>query len=159
MPPQMRIGGRVGVGLAIVVCGAALATPGAIAQRTALRTTAAPGNVANGFRVFNDYFCASCHTMKAAGSSAYRARCNSDTGCSVGVDFNKVHAQYQAVIAAVTYGLPAALPLYVTQMPPFRNVLTKKQIQDVAAFVAKYSGGDKTCTECRGIKPTGFPTG
>ena len=50
----------------------------------------------------------------------------------------------------VTSGLPAALPVYPTQMPPFRNVLTKTQIRDVAAFLAKYSGGYKTCTECKG---------
>ena len=62
------------------------------------------------------------------------------------------------VIAAVTYGLPAAPPLYPTQMPPFGNALTKTQIRDVADFVAKYSGGYKTCTECKGITPSGFPT-
>jgi len=159
--PQPRTGGRVGVGLAIVVCTVALATPVAIAHRTAAHAPSSPGNVANGFRLFNDFFCASCHLMKAAEPVSYRGRavCNGDTGCSVGVNFNKVRVSYQGAIAAITYGLPAALPLYVTQMPPFRNVLTKRQIQDVAAFVATYSGGYRTCTECRGIMPTGFPTG
>jgi hypothetical protein len=38
-------------------------------------------------------------------------------------------------------------------------VLTKAQIRDVAAFLAKYSGGYKTCTECKGITPSGVPTG
>jgi mono/diheme cytochrome c family protein len=149
--PQMRIGGLVGVGLAIVACAVAVATPVAIAHRTAAHASSPPGSVATGFRLFNDFFCASCHMMKAAGPASYRGRtvCNGDAGCSVGVNFDKVHVQYKAAIAAVTYGLPAALPLYVTQMPPFRNVLTKTQIQDVAAFVAKYSGGYKTCTECR----------
>jgi hypothetical protein len=53
----------------------------------------------------------------------------------------------------------AALPLYPTQMPPFRGVLTKTQIRDVAAFLAKYSGAYETCNECEGITPSGFPTG
>ena len=43
-------------------------------------------------------------------------------------------------------------------MPPFRKVLTKTQIRDVAAFLAKYSGGYKTCIECKGITPIGFPS-
>ena len=61
-------------------------------------------------------------------------------------------------VATVTNGLPAALPLYPTQMVGFGKVLTTTQIQDVATFLAKYSGGYKTCTECAGITPTGFPS-
>ena len=57
----------------------------------------------------------------------------------------------------MTNGLPAALPLYPTQMVGFGKVLTTTQIQDVSTFLAKYSGGYKTCTECAGITPTGFP--
>ena len=100
--------------------------------------------------------------MKAAGPPSYRGRnvCDGDeAACSVGVDFNKVHVVSQAAITVVEHGLPAALPLYVTQMPQFGKVLTKKQIRDVAAFLDKYSGGYKTCVECEGFKPTGFPTG
>ena len=99
--------------------------------------------------------------MKAAGPASYRGYnvCNGDTACNVGVNFNKIHVPYQVSIAVVTSGLPEALPLYATQMPPFRKVLTKTQIRDVAAFLAKYSGGYKTCTECKGITPSGFPTG
>jgi hypothetical protein len=33
------------------------------------------------------------------------------------------------------------------------------QIWDVAGFPAKYSGGYKTCTECKGIMPSSFATG
>ena len=115
----------------------------------------------NGFRVFNDYFCADCHVMKAAGPASYRGynACNGDTACNVGVNFNKIRVPYEVAIAVVGSGVPAALPLYPTQMPPFRNVLTKTQIRDVAAFLAKYSGGYKTCTECKGITPSGFPSG
>ena len=75
------------------------------------------------------------------------------------LNFNRIHVPYQAVVAVVTSGLPAALPLYPTQMPSFRRVLTKTQIRAVAAFLAKYSGGYTTCSECKGITPSGFPTG
>jgi hypothetical protein len=33
-------------------------------------------------------------------------------------------------------------------MVGYKNVLTKQQIQDVSAFVAKYSGTYKKCEEC-----------
>ena len=99
--------------------------------------------------------------MKAAGPASYRGYnvCNGDTACSVGVNFNKIHVPYEAAIAVIASGLPAALPLYPTQMPSFRKVLTKAQIRDLAAFLAKYSGGYKTCTECKGIVPSGVPAG
>jgi mono/diheme cytochrome c family protein len=159
--PRQRIGRRVGIGLVLVACAVALATPVAVAHRTTARASTRTGNIANGFRVFNNYFCASCHAMKAAGPASYRGYnvCNGDTACNAGVNFNKVHVPYQVAIAVVASGLPAALPLYSTQMPPFRNVLTKTQIRDVAAFLAKYSGGYRTCAECKGITPSGFPTG
>ncbi len=150
---------QIGIGLAVVACAVALATPVAVAHRTAAHAPPPTGNIANGFRVFNDYFCADCHVMKAAGPASYRGYnvCNGDTACTVGVNFNKIHVPYQAAVAVVASGLPAALPLYPTQMPSFRNVLTKTQIRDVAAFLAKYSGRYKTCSECKGITPSGFP--
>jgi Cytochrome C oxidase, cbb3-type, subunit III len=158
---ETRIGRRVAVGLVAVACAVALVTPVAIAHRTTAHSSPLRGNIANGFRVFNDYFCASCHVMKAAGPTSYRGYnvCDGDTACNVGVNFNKVHVSYQAAIAVVASGLPAALPLYPTQMPPFKRVLSRTQIRDVAAFLAKYSGGYKTCTECRGITPSGVPSG
>jgi len=156
----MRIGRRVVIGLIVVACAAALATSASLNRTT--KHAGRPGTIARGFLVFNDYFCSSCHVMKAAGPPSYRGRnvCDGDeAACSVGVDFNKVHVVSQAAITVVEHGLPAALPLYVTQMPQFGKVLTKKQIRDVAAFLDKYSGGYKTCVECEGFKPTGFPTG
>ena len=143
------------------VCAIALLTPVAIAHGTGARASPPTGNIANGFRVFNNYFCASCHVTKAAGPTAYHGYnvCGGDTACNVGVNFNKVHVAYQTAIAVIASGLPAAPPLYPTQMPSFKNVLSKPQIRDVAAFLAKYSGGYKACTECRGITPTGVPSG
>jgi len=143
----MRIGRRAAIGLAVVACAVAIGTPVALAHRT---THAADvGSVANGYQVFNDYFCVACHTMKAAGPAAYG---------QLGMDFNKIHSTYAISIATITNGLPAALPLYPTQMVGFGKVLTASQIQDVASFLDKYSGGYKTCSECTAT-PTGFPTG
>jgi mono/diheme cytochrome c family protein len=143
----MRIGRRAGIGLAVVACAVAIGTPVALAHRST--HAANVGNVANGYQVFNDYFCVACHTLKAAGPSAYG---------QLGMNFDKIHASYPIAVATVTNGLPAALPLYPTQMVGFGKVLSATQIQDVAAFLDKYSGGYKTCTECTGT-PTGFPTG
>ena len=144
----MRFGRRAGIGLAVVACAVALGAPAALAHRTAAPATGT-GNVANGFIVFNNYFCVACHTMKAAGPAAYG---------QLGMNFNKISAPYPVAVATVTNGLPAALPLYPTQMVGFSKVLTSTQIQDVSTFLAKYSGGYKTCTECAGITPTGFPS-
>ena len=151
---------RVVIGLAVVACAVALATSASL-NRTTTPAVRQPGKIARGFLVFNDYFCAACHVMKAAGPPSYRGPnvCDGDTACTVGVDFNKVHVSSQVAIPVIEHGLPAALPLYVTQMPPFARVLTKRQIQDVASFLAKYSGEYKTCIECVGFKPSGFPTG
>ena len=158
--PQKPIG-RVGIGLAVVAGTVALATPVAVAHQTASHSAPPRANIANGSRVFNDYFCAACHVMKAAGPASYRGYnvCNGDTACNVGVNFNKTRVPYEGAIAVVASGLPAALPLYPTQMPAYRRVLTRRQIRDVAAFLAKYSGGYKTCTECKGIVPSGVPAG
>jgi mono/diheme cytochrome c family protein len=146
----MRFGRRAGVGFAVVACAVALATPVALAHHSATPTTTGTGNIANGYQVFNNYFCVACHTMKAAGPAAYG---------QLGMNFNKIYAPYPVAAATVTNGLPAALPLYPTQMVGFGKVLTSTQIQDVATFIAKYSGGYKTCTECAGITPSGFPSG
>ena len=93
--------------------------------------------------MFNNYFCVACHVMKAAGPASYRGYnvCNGSTACNLGMNFNKIYAPYAVAVATVENGLPAALPLYPTQMVSFGKVLTKTQITDVATFVGKYSGG------------------
>jgi|GEM_PF-2822890 mono/diheme cytochrome c family protein len=137
---RFQIGRRVAVGVAVVAGAVALVTPAGLAQRNTPRDVIpASANIANGYKIFNTYFCYACHTMKAAGPMAYG---------QLGMNFNHIHAPYAVAVAAITNGLPAALPLYPTQMVGFGKVLTQSQIQDVAAFVAKYSGGYKTCSEC-----------
>ena len=138
---QTKIG-RAGIGIAIFACAVALGAPAALAVRSTHSNAKAeklPGNIARGQVIFNEYFCAACHTLKAAGPEAYG---------QLGVNLNKVKAPYPVAVAAVTNGLPAALPLYPTQMVGYKNVLTKQQITDVSSFVTKYSGTRKKCEEC-----------
>jgi mono/diheme cytochrome c family protein len=144
---QFKVG-RAGIGIAVLACIVALAAPAAMAVRGGHSSAKAakappPGDIAAGQIVFNTYFCSACHKLQAAGPSAYG---------QLGVDLSKTKAPYEVAKAAVTNGLPAALPLYPTQMVGYKNVLTEKQIVDVASFVAKYSGGYygfRTCKECQ----------
>ena len=157
---QLRINRRAGIGLAVVACAVAIGAPAALAHRTQSPTTTSSSSpVAAGFVVFNNYFCVACHVMKAAGPASYKGYnvCGGNSYCNLGMNFNKIHATYAAAVATVTNGLPAALPLYPTQMVAFGKVLTSSQIHDVATFLNKYSGGYKTCTECAGVTPSGFP--
>ena len=156
----MRIGRRTGIGLAVVACAVALATPVALAHRSATPSNG-PGNIANGFQVFNNYFCVACHVMKAAGPASYRGYnvCNGDTACNLGMNFNKIHAPYPVAVATVTNGLPAALPLYPTQMVGFGKVLTQTQIQDVSAFLDEVLGRLQDLHRVRGHHARGLPDG
>lgn len=152
---QIKIGRRTGIGLVIAACAIALGTPVALANHTttAKVTQSSPSTstsaIVDGYQVFNDYFCVACHTLKAAGPAAYG---------KLGMNFDKIHAPYAVAVATVQQGLPAALPLYPTEMVGFGKVLTTTQIDDVASFIAMYSGGYQTCTPCAGVTVTGFPT-
>src|SRR4051794_12837288 len=79
---QMKLG-RAGIGILVLVCSVALAAPAALAIRANHKTPGnpGPGNVAKGQVIFNGYFCAACHTLKAAGPEAYG---------QLGVNLNKV---------------------------------------------------------------------
>ena len=136
--------GRAGIGLAVLVFAVAVAAPTALAVRSAAKqlkpTIPANANIAKGQIIFNQYFCAACHTLKAGGPQAYG---------QLGVNLNKKPVPYDTARAVVINGLPAALPLYPTQMVGYKNVLTGDQVRDVAAFVSKYAGHPrKTCEEC-----------
>lgn len=150
---QMKIGRRTGVGLVIAVCAIALATPVAFAShatttKAQASTASSTAMITAGYQIFNDYFCVSCHTFKAAGPAAYG---------KLGMNFNHIHGPYAADVAVVTNGLPAALPLYLTQMVGFGKVLSATQITDVATFISTYSGGYTSCSPCSGVTFTGFP--
>jgi mono/diheme cytochrome c family protein len=145
---QIKLG-RAGIGIAVVACAIALAAPTALALRATSSTpkNPGPGNIARGQVIFNGYFCAACHTLKAAGPQAYG---------QLGVNLNKVKGgvQYETARAVVINGLPAALPLYPTQMVGYRGVLDETQTTDVATFVSRYSGTYQTCSECTAATTT-----
>ena len=43
----------------------------------------------NGYKVFNDYFCVACHTLKAGGPAAYG---------QLEINFNKIKAPYPVAV-------------------------------------------------------------
>jgi mono/diheme cytochrome c family protein len=146
---QIKLG-RAGIGIVVIAVSVALAAPAALAIRASQKTPGnpGPGNVARGQVIFNGYFCAACHTLKAAGPEAYG---------QLGVNLNKVKGgvQFETAKAVTLNGLPAALPLYPTQMVGYANVLNATQVDDVATFVSKYAGTRKTCEECAAATTTG----
>ena len=141
--------GRAGIGILALAVAVALAAPAALAIRATQKTPGkpGPGNVAAGQKIFNGYFCAACHTLKAAGPEAYG---------QLGVNLNKVKGgiPFETAKAVTLNGLPAALPLYPTQMVGYKNVLSAKEVEDVSTFVSKYAGTRKTCEECTASSTT-----
>jgi mono/diheme cytochrome c family protein len=129
---KMSVRRRAGVGAAaLALLAIGFATPAALGNRSASQAGGqGPGNVTNGAQLFVHYFCADCHTLKAAGYAVSHG--------NLGPNLDKLHAPYVVIKATVENGLPAALPLYPTQMVGFKNVLTADQIADVSAYV--YAG-------------------
>jgi mono/diheme cytochrome c family protein len=74
------------------------------------------GDPAAGKAVFASAGCVSCHTLKAAGATA-----------KVGPNLDQLKPAEARVVVQVTNGGKI--------MPPFKDQLSAKQIQDVAAFV------------------------
>jgi mono/diheme cytochrome c family protein len=120
-------------------CAMVLGAPAAIAQRSTHISEPSTGEVVDGYKLFQTFSCGACHTLRAAGPTAYG---------QIGMNFNRIHAPYVVAVAVITNGLPAGYPFYPTQMPLYGKVLTSSQIRDLAAFVSKYSGGYKTCAAC-----------
>jgi len=81
----------------------------------------AGANATAGAAVFKSAGCGSCHTMKAAGA-----------GGQIGPNLDEVRPDFETARAMVERGGGG--------MPPFGGQLTRQQIRDVAAFVAKNAG-------------------
>jgi mono/diheme cytochrome c family protein len=126
---KMSVRRRVGIGITALALVVGIATPAALGHRASARANG-PGDVKAGAEIYVHYFCADCHTMRAAGYDVSHG--------ILGPNLDKLHAPYAVVKATVENGLPAALPLYPTQMVGFKNVLTAQQIADVSAYV--YAG-------------------
>lgn len=100
---------RIGIKSAVVVAALSVGAPVAGAAN--------PGNAANGKKVFISTGCGACHTLKAG----------SGTGV-VGPNLDQKKPTYALVISRVTNGKGA--------MTSYKAILSKTQIQDVAAFVS-----------------------
>lgn len=113
--------------LAAAAAGLALATAaagcgggsssGSGGAKTTTKPAADPGHA-----LFSSVGCASCHTLAAAGASGH-----------VGPDLDTLKPTAAAVAKQVTDGGGA--------MPAFKDQLSAQQIRQVAAYVAKATGG------------------
>ena len=82
----------------------------------------AQGDPVAGKEVFASAGCASCHTLKDAGSSG-----------TVGPNLDDAKPPLELVVDRVTNGKGA--------MPPLKDSLSGQQIADVAAYVVQATGG------------------
>jgi len=142
----MSVRRRIGVGFAALAFVVAIAAPAALGHRSAAPQNG-PGNVQAGAEIFVHYFCADCHTMRAAGYDVAHG--------ILGPNLDKLRPPYAVIKATVENGLPAALPLYPTQMVGFKNVLTATQIADVSAYVFAGTHGLIKAPTTTGTSSTG----
>jgi cytochrome c6 len=82
----------------------------------------AQGDPTAGKQVFASAGCASCHTLADAGASG-----------NVGPNLDEAKPSHDLVVERVTNGK--------APMPAFKDQLSEKQIQDVAAYVVDATGG------------------
>jgi len=94
----------------------AAATTTAAGGATTTAPAAAHGDPVAGKAVFASAGCGACHTLKAAGATG-----------TVGPNLDQLKPPYDRVLHQVQVG--------GGPMPAFKNTLSAKQIQDVAAFV------------------------
>jgi mono/diheme cytochrome c family protein len=79
--------------------------------------------------------CGLCHKLRDA-----------KTAGKIGPDLDKVSLTQPIIVKAITYGGSSVMTRtqvakYPTRMVPYKNVLSKKQIQDIAAYVYKATHG------------------
>jgi mono/diheme cytochrome c family protein len=94
----------------------AATTTATTTTETGAPTTAPQGNPAAGKAVFASAGCGVCHTLKAAKANG-----------TVGPNLDQLKPSYDAVLHQVENGGGG--------MPPFKNTLSPKQIQDISAYV------------------------
>ena len=78
------------------------------------------GNPANGKKVFISTGCGVCHTLKATKAVGVLSK-----------NLDKTKPAYAKIVSSVTNGMKGKIGI----MTAYKNVLSKTQIQDVAAFV------------------------
>jgi hypothetical protein len=104
-----------------------------------LAELAAEPDPAAGAGVFVSAGCWHCHTLAAI------------PGADGGIDLDELKPSAPTVVNVVTHGIP---PI----MPPFGDRLTKKQIEDVAAFVVAATAGEpvELLPDLDPVKPDGI---
>lgn len=112
----------------------------AVSAALAPGASASGGNAAAGKSVFQSN-CASCHTLKAAGSVG-----------TIGPNLDKTSLSETTIVKAVTSGgasvmTKAAAAKYQIQMTAYKGTLTPTQIADVSAFV--YASTHATTTQAK----------
>src|SRR5262249_55780673 len=125
----MSVRRRIGVGIAALALVVAVATPAALGHRTSARANG-PGDVKAGAEIYVHYFCADCHTMRAAGYDVSHG--------ILGPNLDRLHAPYAVIKATVERGRRGALPLPRTKRVGFKTVWTAQQTADASAYV--YAG-------------------
>jgi cytochrome c6 len=80
------------------------------------------GDATAGKKVFATAGCASCHTLADAGAKG-----------TIGPNLDQVKPPHDLVVERVTNGMGV--------MPSFKDQLSEKQIQDVAAYVSQATSG------------------
>lgn len=101
-----------------------------LAHRAATAPPKPVGNASAGKPLFVST-CGLCHKLREA-----------KTAGTIGPDLDKVSLTQAVIIKAITYGGSSVMPKaqaakYPTQMVAYKNVLTRKQIQDISAYVYK----------------------
>ena len=104
---QTRVVRRVGIGLATAALAVAIAVPAFAATN--------PGSAKKGKAIFVAN-CVTCHVLKAANGRG-----------TIGPNLDQKKPAYKLIVLRVTNGKGV--------MQPYKAILTKTQIQDVAAFV------------------------
>jgi mono/diheme cytochrome c family protein len=115
MPPNLVRGKELADVAAYVAQNAGVATPG-----TKPCTQPAPFTSTNGETIFKTK-CGGCHTLAAAGTTGTK-----------GPNLDQLKPPFPIVKKQVINGGAV--------MPPFKNVLTDKQITAVAKYVASHAG-------------------
>jgi mono/diheme cytochrome c family protein len=132
MMPAVMGRRRIAIAGALTVVAAGAVACGS--QGISQEISSQPANIQNGARLFSDR-CSGCHTLDVVGAQGttnnVRERERVD-----GPNFNTRHETPDNVLYAVRNGgFSGAI------MP--ENIVVGKDAEDVAAFLAKYSGQDK----------------
>ena len=105
---------------AAALAATALPAPAGSARAARIRAVHVPGSPVVGKRLFKGSGCGSCHTLEPAGTTG-----------TVGPNLDRYEPPYGLIVTQVAHGGGG--------MPAFGRRLSKAQIEDIAAFVFKWT--------------------